>query len=168
MSSLTPSNDEFNLLSSYVEEALDLLGQDCKVYTIFQSNQETASDSVFEYNEPFNTHILFEDDLRDVKLKNKSWDKEVDIEIVAYISLSDLEVISKHCIVEVTPSFYNKDSKFLITDIFGQVNTTYARVKLVPYRKSLRTSTDQLLDDKVITPTENTFGIIKRKSILKR
>ena len=63
------------------------------------------------------------------------------------------------------PSFYNAPSKFLITDIFGQVNSTYARVKLVPYRQSLRTE----LDVKKDTETKYTEdGIVFRKSHLKR
>ena len=137
MGSITPKNNEYNLLSSFVEEALSLLGQECKVYLVRDnlvdtSIYETPSDSILYYDEPVQSFILFEDDLRDVKLKQNSWSKETDLELIAYVSLSDLYSLSKNCLVEVTPSFYNRCSSWLITDIYGQVNSTYARVRLVP------------------------------------
>jgi len=98
-------------------------------------------------------------------MKGKHWDKEVDMEIIAYIGLDDLFNIKKHCIVETTPTFYNAPSKFLITDIYGQVNSTYARVKLVPYRQSLRTELD-VKKDVETKYVEN--DIVYRKSHLKR
>lgn len=218
MGSITPKNNEYNLLSSFVEEALSLLGQECKVYlvrdnlmdTIYDSIvgkavvgkakvsalreeditcgaivgkaivgkdkvgttridatniYETPSDSILYYDEPVQSFILFEDDLRDVKLKQNSWSKETDLELIAYVSLSDLYSLSKNCLVEVTPSFYNRCSSWLITDIYGQVNSTYARVRLVPYRKSLRTDLDPAKD---VSTEVNIDGIITRKKYLKR
>lgn len=194
MGSITPKNNEYNLLSSFVEEALSLLGQECKVYlvrdnlvdTIYDSIEgkavvrkdkvsttridatsiyETPSDSILYYDEPVQSFILFEDDLRDVKLKQNSWGKETDLELIAYVSLSDLYSLSKNCLVEVTPSFYNRCSSWLITDIYGQVNSTYARVRLVPYRKSLRTDLDPAKD---VSTEVNIDGIITRKKYLKR
>lgn len=168
MGSITPNNNEYNLISSFIEEALDLLGQSCKLYPIKEQSYETSSDSLIEYGEPIITSILFEDDLNQVKLKGKHWDKETDIELLAYVSLNDLFTLSKNCIIEVTPTFYNKDSKFIVTDIFGQVNTTYARVKLVPYRQSLRTDSNISLEDKKDSLIEDDYGILHRKSYLKK
>lgn len=165
MGNITPKNNEYNLLSGFIEEALDLLGQECLIYLINDTIKETPSDSILYYDKPIKSNILFEDDLRDVKMKGKHWDKEVDMEFIAYIGLDDLSKIKKHCIVETTPSFFNAPSKFLITDIYGQVNSTYARVKLVPYRQSLRTELDVKKDTET-KYTEN--GIVYRKSHLKR
>lgn len=189
MGSITPKNNEYNLLSSFIEEALSLLGQECKIYYILDnlaktpynaivdkattdkammdvtSIKETESDSILYFDEPVQSFILFEDDLRDVKLKQNSWDKETDLELIAYVSLSDLYSLSKNCLVEVTPSFYNRCSSWLITDIYGQVNSTYARVRLVPYRKSLRTDLDL---NKDISTEVNVNGITTRKKYLKR
>ena len=165
MGSITPKNNEYNLLSSFVEEALSLLGQECKIYYVLDSIVETPSDSILYYDEPVQSFILFEDDLRDVKLKQNSWSKETDLELIAYVSLSDLYSLSRNCLVEVTPSFYNRCSSWLITDIYGQVNSTYARVRLVPYRKSLRTDLDPAKD---VSTEVNIDGIITRKKYLKR
>lgn len=194
MGSVTPRNFEYNLLSGFVEEALSLLGQECQLY-ITRDNieettsnaivgsaivgkaiidkvivdvpnlEETKSDSILYYEEPFNSFILFEDDLKDVKLNKSYWDKETDLDLIAYVSLSDLFTLTKNCIVKVTPNFYNKCSTWLVTDIFGQVNSTYARVRLVPYRESLRTSTDE---NKDISITYESGGVIYRKGYLKR
>ena len=194
MGSVTPRNFEYNLLSGFVEEALSLLGQECQLYitrdSIDESTskaivgeaivgqaivdkvivdvpslEETKSDSILYYEEPFNSFILFEDDLKDVKLNKSYWDKETDLDLIAYVSLSDLFTLTKNSIVKVTPSFYNKCSTWLVTDIFGQVNSTYARVRLVPYRESLRTSTDE---NKDISTTYESGGVIYRKGYLKR
>lgn len=166
MGSITPNNNEYNLLSNFIEEALDLLGQECNIYLVKDSTQETASDSIYYYDKPLPSFILFEDDLKDVKLKGQYWDKETDLDVYAFISLVDLKDICKNCIVEVLPSFYNKASKFLITDIFGQVNSTYARVRLVPYRESKRTSLEEVKD--LSTKEVQEDGFVVRKNILKR
>lgn len=136
-----------------------------KVIVDVPSLEETKSDSILYYEEPFNSFILFEDDLKDVKLNKSYWDKETDLDLIAYVSLSDLFTLTKNSIVKVTPSFYNKCSTWLVTDIFGQVNSTYARVRLVPYRESLRTSTDE---NKDISTTYESGGVIYRKGYLKR
>ena len=165
MGSITPNNNEFNLLSNFIEEALDLLGHNCNIYFIDGSIQETSADKVYYYDTPVPSSILFEDDLKDVKLKGKNWDKETDLDLFAYISLVDLKDISSGCIIEILPTFYNSASKFLVTNIFGQVDSTYARVRLVPYRESLRTSLD--IEKDLSTEVESD-GLILRKGYLKR
>ena len=156
MGSLTPKNFEYNLLANFITEALKLHGQDCVVYPIKSKTPDNDMDDMHVYAESYNTTILFADVLTDNKLKNsKSWSKETGSPIEAYIDLSNSQFITQDAIIDITPNFYNDSTKFIVTNVFGQVNSVWLKVYLVPYRKSPAVNTDNtdstILDEKIVT-----------------
>lgn len=167
MSLLTPETTEYELQSNYITEALDLLGQECRLYYVESKDSDLDMDNIITYsNHTVESKLLFEDNL-EVKLKGRKWMKERDEAILAYISLENVDKIVEGVIVEVDCKFITEDSRFIITTMFGQVNTTYIKVKLVPYRKSLRTSTDPNKPKKD-TFTTSPEGIKRPKPFLNR
>lgn len=141
MGLLTPNDFEYQLLSDFIVEALHLLGQDCIIYTPIDEVKDSDMDKILHFNTGVMSNILFADDLTNNKLKNKThWSKETGDVIEAYIGLKDCHTIVNNSVIDITPSFYNSNSRFIVKNVFGQVNSTYLKVTLVPYRESVATS----------------------------
>lgn len=168
MTLLTPSYREYELQSKYITEALKLLGQECRLYYVESKENDMSRDNIITYyDHVVESTLLFEDSL-EVKLKGRKWMKERDESIIAYISMEQVDKMEEGVIVEIDSQYFNDDTKFLVTNIFGQVNTTFIRVKLVPYRKSLRTNTSNEVkktDEFIVKPDT---GIKRSKPFLKR
>lgn len=168
MALLTPNFQEYELQSEYIAEALTLLGQECRLYYVESKENDMSRDNIITYyDHVVESTLLFEGSL-EVKLKGRKWMKERDESIIAYISMEQVERMEEGVIVEVDCQYFTEDSKFMVTNIFGQVNTTFIRVKLVPYRKSLRTTTSKEVkktDEFIVKPDT---GIKRAKPFLKR
>lgn len=165
MGRITPDNDEYQLLSSFIEEGLDLLGQECSIRYVNLSISDPDMNKIYYYEEEEITYLLFVEDMYDVKAKGTHWRKEKGEPIEVYISLSDTYKITSKAIVTCMPKHYNSPAKFIVTNIFIQPNTTYSRCLLVPYRESLAVSPDATKD--VATKKEE-GKIIKDKGYLNR
>ena len=159
MGALTPKDFEYNLLSQFIIEAMKLHGQDCIVYPISSKVPDRDMDDMHIYKESHKTTILFVDVLTDNKMKNKThWSKETGSFIEAYIGLDNAFTICKDTIIDITPNFYNENAKFIVTNTFGQVNSVWLKVTLVPYRESPAvnltntedTKIDEVVNDDVI------------------
>lgn len=165
MTLLNPSVNEYDLLSSFIEEGLLLMGQECSIRYV-TSSVDKDNNKIFYYSdEEVTTTLLYVEDMTDVKMKKQYTRKEKDSPIEVYISLKDSFSLTEKAIVTCTPKFYNAPSKFIVTNIFGQPNTTYSRCLLVPYRESLAVSENpnKDIEDKVTQGT-----IIVDRGILKR
>ena len=155
MGSLTPKDFEYNLLSKFIIEALKLHGQDCIVYPIQSKVPDSDMDDMHIYAESYKTTILFVDVLTENKLKDSvSWSKESGSPVEAYIGLDNAMTIVKDTIIDITPNFYNNSAKFIVTNMYGQVNSVWLKVLLVPYRESpavnLTNTESTIIDDKLI------------------
>ena len=169
MGHLTPKDFEYDLLKSYIVEALSLLGQECLISIVKESINDLGRDKYFTYNEPIEGYILFVDDLTDNKVNsNNYWRKETGNYIEAYIRLSEPVNNLKDSIVDITPRYWNGSSKFKVQNVYGQVNTTYNKVHLVPYRESLSTNFKDTLEEKVDELELNKDGLIQHRQYLKR
>ena len=168
MGRLTPRDFEYELLSQFIIEALNLHGQDCIVYPITNKIPDNDMDDMHVYGDSYKTTILFADVLTDNKLKNKTnWSKETGTAIEAYIGLDNAFNITKDTVIDITPNFYNNSAKFIVTNTYGQVNSVWLKVNLVPYRESpsvnLNNEVTTQIDGKV-----NENGIIIDRPKLKR
>lgn len=167
MGLLTPRDNEYQLLASFVQEALTLLGQECNVFTPIGSVKDIGMDSIKFYDESTSALILFADDLVNNKLKGKHWSKEKGEFIEAFISIQDATRIVVGSVIDITPAFFNESAMFIVNRIEGQVNSIYLKIFLVPYRKSLDVELVPEKDTSVKVVEEGT-NIIKDRPFLKR
>lgn len=135
MGKITPSNKEFALLATFNREGFDLLGEECLLYTVLDSVEDSSNGKLHNYDNPIKLHVVFEEN--EVKLKSRNVNTETDGARVAFLKLPDVELPTnlKDSILEVM-AFYNNNSKYVIRRVYGQVNTIYLKVEVVPYRES--------------------------------
>lgn len=164
MGFLTPSEREYGLITSFNDEAFKLLGQECDIYFISSLTPDSGRDNFAEYEYSLKSYILFETNLDENKTKNHKWSKETGSNIVAYVPLEYNEEYNG-ALVDITPQYYNHNSKFKISSVLSQVNSTYLKVTLVPYRSS--SSVDLSSANNTDSVVEED-GIVKRKPYLKR
>lgn len=168
MGKLTPVTSEYNLQSNFIAEALDLLGQECKLYLVKNSEADLGRDVYYDYESPVDTCILFADVMSDNKVnKDSYWQKETNNYIEAYLKLPS-DYTYKDAIVSIEPLHWNKESRFIIKDVYGQINSIYNKVHLVPYRKSKATDESILMEDKHKEFVTDIDGVIKHKNYLNR
>lgn len=170
---------EYDLHSEYVRESFKLHGQECKIYFKKNMKLDKTIGELFEYYEPINSYVQFLDYPLDSKLKNKKyWNKEPSESIDVYVAhpkledltpvLGDADVDYEDAVISIEPRYYNESSKFIVYHQYGQHESIYRRLKLVPYRESTRTDMTTPLDEKGDKVIESTEGVKINKPYLKR
>lgn len=169
MGELTPKSFEYDLLRDFIKEGLNLLGQECLISIVKETASDLGRDKYFTYEDATQGYILFADDLSDNKVNsNNYWRKETGNYIEAYIKLPEPFNNLKNSIIDITPSYWNGNSKFKVHSSYGQVNSIYNKVHLVPFRDSIAVNVENTLEEKQDEIEVTKDSLIKHKSYLNR